>query len=114
MTELREIAEWLIAKIRENGPRRTYQDRTVREIRERFGEEWSYRNANGNWAIDKRVLRDFQPLKDEFIVWNRGDQSWGVYTQEKLDRERERDERRQAEKTERDTARASRKAEQDR
>ncbi|MEY9853142.1 hypothetical protein ABH923_002820 [Leifsonia sp. EB41] len=63
MTEPTDIAEWLIAKIRENGARRTYQDRTVREIREQFGEEWSYRNPNGNWAINKRVLREFQPLR---------------------------------------------------
>lgn len=111
MTEPGEIAQWLIHTIRENGPRRTRQDQVVREIRERFGEEWSYRNANGNWAIDRRVLQQFQPLKDELIVWNRGDQSWSVYTQEKLDRERERDQRRDAVKRERDAARAAQEAE---
>ncbi len=32
-----------------------YQDRAVHQIMREFGVEWSYVNANGNRAIDKRI-----------------------------------------------------------
>jgi hypothetical protein len=100
MSDKKEIGAWLLAFIRENGERRTYQTQAVRAIREKFGEEWSYRNHNGNWAIDKGVLAEFGKLRDEFIEWDRSDQSWRVLTPEKLEWKREREARRAESKAE--------------
>lgn len=93
MTDKHEIAGWLIAQIRENGQRRTYQSRTVQLIRQTFGEEWSYTNHNGNWAIDTAVLTEFRRIKnDPHIYWDRSDQSWRVLTPDQLSYMREREE----------------------
>ncbi|WP_104132664.1 hypothetical protein [Cryobacterium sp. M91] len=86
MADKYEIAEWLMNEVRTNGPRRSYQSRLVRAMRDKFGQEWAYKNHNGNPAIDKGVLRHFGTLKDEFILWDRSDQSWRVVTPEDLER----------------------------
>lgn len=78
MSDAAVIAQSIIDEIRANGPRRTYQSRVVRRIRDDFGEEWSYKNHNGNWAIDKKILAALRPFKDESIHWDRGSQSWRV------------------------------------
>lgn len=88
-----EIAEWLILEIRSNGQRRSYQSNMVGEIRKVFGEEWSYRNHNGNWAIDKGVLTEFRKLKDDHTIWDRSDQSWRIVTDEQLGHIKEREAR---------------------
>jgi hypothetical protein len=89
MASAEDVAQWLIAAIRSNGTKRSYQQRLVALIRKEFGEEWSYRNKNGNWAIDRGVLSEFGKLKDEHVVWERSDQSWRVVTDEQLARLRE-------------------------
>lgn len=69
-----EIAQWMIDQFEE---RRTISQYIMaRRIRETFGEEWLYRNQNGNPAIDKKVLAEFRKLKDESIEWDRGSQEW--------------------------------------
>lgn len=80
MATAEEIAQSMISEIRENGDRPTYQSSVVQRIREEFGEEWSYLNDNGRWAIDPKVLRSFRKLKDETVVWDRWDQSWRIDT----------------------------------
>ncbi|MFF2485262.1 DUF6953 family protein [Microbacterium sp. NPDC058062] len=101
-----DIAQSIIAEIQTNGQRRTYQSRVVRRIREEFGEEWSYKNHNGNWAIDRKVLTALGPLKSEHVIWDRSDQSWRIVTDEQLTMLREREERRRKLREER----AARKA----
>jgi hypothetical protein len=107
MANAQEVAQWLIATIRSNGSRRSAQQRLVAQIRKEFGEEWSYRNQNGNWAIDRGVLSEFGKLKDEHIVWERSDQTWRVVDDEQLARLREIEARRK----ERREAVAARRAE---
>jgi hypothetical protein len=85
MADKEEIAQWLINEIRTNGGKRSYQNRLVHEIRQRFGQEWSYTNHNGNHAIDKGVLKEFNKLKDEYVYWERSDQSWRIVTPEQLE-----------------------------
>lgn len=80
------IGEWLFKKIREASPRHYYQTHAVMHIRTSFGEEWSYKNQNGNWAISKEVLKEFGKLKetDLNIQWDSGSQAWQRLTDEKL------------------------------
>lgn len=91
MTTPQDIAQWLMDEIAERGRNRSYQRTLVPKIRERFGEEWLYKNHNGNWAIDRRVLKAFGPLKTENVLWERADQSWRMVDDEELARIRERD-----------------------
>ncbi|NRD26347.1 hypothetical protein [Frigoribacterium sp. VKM Ac-2836] len=93
MTTAQDIAHWLLEQIQDNGQRRTYQERIVRIIRNDFGEAWSYRNQNGNWAIDRTILREFGKLKSDHLIWDRSDQSWRIVTDDQLDLIRQREER---------------------
>lgn len=94
VTSANEIAEWLINRIRDNGRNRTYQQSAVEDLRSTFGDEWSYENHNGNWAISKAVLKAFRPLKDDHVIWDRSDQSWRVVDDKELAYLREQEERR--------------------
>ncbi|MGH3690759.1 MAG: DUF6953 family protein [Microbacterium sp.] len=94
MTEAQDVAQWLIGEIEDNGRKRSYQSVLVRRLREKFGDDWVYKNHNGNMAIDRRVLKAFQPLKSPNVIWERSDQSWRVASDEDLVRIKEREERR--------------------
>lgn len=78
------IGAWLLEVIEDSAPRSVYQSQAVREIRNTFGEEWSYRNNNGKWAISKEVLKEFNTLKHARIQWDRGSQFWHIVSDEKL------------------------------
>ncbi len=52
---------------------RMYQSDVVAKIAERFGEEFTYENENGNPAIDKRILRAFKKITDDTAVSERRD-----------------------------------------
>lgn len=110
MTAPREIAQWIMAQIVERGRNRTYQRRLVPQIRELFGDEWLYKNHNNNWAIDRRILKEFGPLKTENVLWERGDQSWRIVDDEELLRVRERDAMRKQRREDAAKARAERGA----
>jgi hypothetical protein len=58
-----------MAQIVERARSCTNQRRLVPQIRELFGDEWLYKNQNNNWAIDRRVLREFAPLKTPYVLW---------------------------------------------
>jgi len=47
------------------------QQDAVSMIRTEFGEEFLYENANGNLAIDKRVLAEFRRLTKDTVVWEK-------------------------------------------
>lgn len=78
-----------MAQIVERGRSCTNQRRLVPQIRELFGDEWLYKNQNNNWAIDRRVLREFAPLKTPYVLWEPGDQPWRLVDDEELVRIRE-------------------------
>jgi hypothetical protein len=47
------------------------QQDAVNMIRKEFGEEFLYENANGNVAIDNRVLAEFRKLTKDTVVWEK-------------------------------------------
>jgi hypothetical protein len=105
MTTPEDVGRWLHETILENNARRSYQSTIVRRIRNELGEEFSYRNRNGNWAIDKTVLKEFNRIRDEHIVWDRSDQSWRVLDDDQLANYREREARKAAMRAEREERR---------
>jgi len=52
-----------------------YQSQIVNAIIEKFGDEYIYRNKNGNRAISPEVLKLFRQLTRD-VVWERGSQRW--------------------------------------
>ena len=69
-----QIAHWMLDQVEDRGG--LYQHRAVRHIIREFGVEWSYVNANGNRAIDERILAAFRTLSEHDVIWNRGARAW--------------------------------------
>ncbi len=69
-----QIAEWMVEEL-ERG-QYLYQQVVASEIAERFGEEFTYVNQNGNLAIDPRVLAAFRRITEDTVVWERGERMW--------------------------------------
>jgi hypothetical protein len=75
MEERKTIAQWLYDKILSEG--HVDQETAVQEIREKFGEQYTYETESGGEAIDAAVLRQFRKLnKDKTIDWENSDHSW--------------------------------------
>lgn len=74
MTTARDVAEWMLSQL-EIKPN-LYQETASRLIRQQFGDDFVYRNENGNWAISAKVLKQFRDLSAGAVVWERGDKSW--------------------------------------
>jgi hypothetical protein len=74
MATAKEIAEWILSQLPETAF--LYQSRVSRGIRQQFGEEFTYRNKNGNWAIRKDILDEFRKLTPDDLVWSRSQQAW--------------------------------------
>ena len=69
-----EVAQWMLSSVLETG--RLYQETGVYSIRDKFGEEFTYINENGNLAIDKNVLKAFRKISNDLVIWERGDRAW--------------------------------------
>ena len=74
-----KIAHWLYDKIMEEGD--VYHSDAVREIAEKFGEEYTYSNENGNPVIDRKVLGEFRKFKGNNITWDRAELFWHKETE---------------------------------
>lgn len=69
-----DVATWMLEKLRDEGL--LYQEVVVHEIAERFGERFTYHNANGNLAISRAVLDAFRKLSGDDMVWCRSERYW--------------------------------------
>jgi len=67
-------AEWIMAEV--DTGKRVYQDRVARHVRQSIGEDLTYKNQNGNWALDKRINEAFKKISKDRVVWERSDQCW--------------------------------------
>ncbi|KJS00964.1 MAG: membrane protein [Desulfobulbaceae bacterium BRH_c16a] len=70
----KEVAEWMVDQF--NNQFWLYQEDTVYKIKNKFGTEFVYQNENGNYAISKKVLKEFKSLTEGKIVWERGQRAW--------------------------------------
>jgi hypothetical protein len=70
----KEVAEWMMEELARTSY--LYQETTVYDISEKFGDEFTYVNENGNLAIDKKVLSAFKKLNEGNVVWDRGEKAW--------------------------------------
>jgi len=55
-----------------------YQWEAVLELQSRLGDDFTYLNESGNFAIDRRVLRAFRHLTEDDVVWRRKEGCWVI------------------------------------
>jgi len=68
-----EVSEWMAERVTADG----YLDQSVAvaEIESLFGEQFVY-DKDGSQRIDKGVLKKFEALTKETVVWERRDLRW--------------------------------------
>jgi len=70
----RDVAQWMLETVQ---ARRTLDQGTAaHQIRQQFGSEYVYTNANGNWGISPAVLKEFRKLSGDTVIWDRGYKEW--------------------------------------
>jgi hypothetical protein len=65
-----DVAQWMLAQVQQKP---LYQDQAAWEILRSFGKQFTYDNANGNVAIGKDVLKEFNKFSADNVVWSRGE-----------------------------------------
>jgi hypothetical protein len=70
----KDVAEWMAAELERT--RELDQETAVDRIARLFGKEFTYTNENGNPAIDRRVLKEFRKLSEDYVVWDQGERMW--------------------------------------
>jgi hypothetical protein len=74
MSTASEVAKWMIGQLKENTF--LYQQEVAYHIAEKFGEDFTHYNRNGNLAINPDVLAAFRSLTGDEVVWERGQRCW--------------------------------------
>jgi hypothetical protein len=74
MATPKAIAKWMLEELK----RETIlcQEVVAHEISMQFSEEFTYMNANGELAIDERVLREFRDLTKDIVLAVGGERVW--------------------------------------
>jgi hypothetical protein len=68
------VARWMADQLAGDQP--LYQNEAADEIQDRFGDDFTYENDNGNLAISRSVLKAFRALTEETVVWDRSERAW--------------------------------------
>ena len=68
------VAEWMVSEIRNKGILR--QEEAIAHIRTNFGEQFVFRNENGNESIEKEVKKAFRKLHAGKVAWDRDAFFW--------------------------------------
>lgn len=79
MTTAKDVADWMFAQL--TASRYLDQETVVWKVEKQFGQHFVYDNANGNPAIDKKVLSEFRKLTEGIAVWDRSDRAWRLLQQ---------------------------------
>jgi Family of unknown function (DUF6953) len=73
MPDYKKVAEWMLTQFR---GRVLYQEAVVHKIKIKFGDEYYYKNNNGNYSIHRKVLTEFRKLTEGKVTWSRGEKAW--------------------------------------
>lgn len=71
-----EVADWMLAELERREPNGLRQHDAAIAIEQHFGDEYVYRNANFNRAIEKSVLAAFRHITRDTVVWDRSRRHW--------------------------------------
>ncbi|GIP24264.1 hypothetical protein [Paenibacillus sp. J22TS3] len=69
-----QIAEWMIQEIRQRGILR--QEEAIEYVRSHFGEQYVFRNENGNVSLAKEVRNAFRKQHGGRVAWDRDGFFW--------------------------------------
>jgi hypothetical protein len=69
-----EVAVWMLEELER--VKFLYQETAVYDIATKFGQQFTYINANGNMAIRKGVLDAFAKLTGDAVVFERTERMW--------------------------------------
>lgn len=70
----KDVAQWMADTLAKD---EVLSQRTAAlTIAQTFGEEFVYRNKNGNFAIDANVLKEFNKLTKDTAIWIRKRYCW--------------------------------------
>jgi hypothetical protein len=72
--ENKDVAAWMMEILQ--AKKELYQEETVYNIHKRFGDKFTYINGNGNLAIAKGILTEFNKISGADVVWSRGARFW--------------------------------------
>ncbi|MTV30106.1 hypothetical protein GJ654_03755 [Rhodoblastus acidophilus] len=64
---------WMVEELQRKN--HLYQEEAAWDIQRKFGKPFVYDNANGNPAISRGVLNEFNKLTPD-VVWSRGERFW--------------------------------------
>ncbi len=70
----KQVAQWMVEQLKR--VKYLHQHTAAYEIRDSFGEEFTYINQHGNLSINREVLREFRSLTEGAVVWERGERLW--------------------------------------
>lgn len=69
-----DVAAWMVKEIEFKGV--VYQTDVIREVREKFGEQFVFVNEHGNASLEKEVKKAFRKLHRGKIAWDRDGFCW--------------------------------------
>lgn len=70
----KDVAEFMVKELAQNGI--LYQEGLVQKIQKLFGDEFVFANNHGTLSIDRKVLREFNKIKGEKVLWDRDGCCW--------------------------------------
>ncbi len=74
MTTPKTVAEWMLEELKNETI--LVQEVVAHEISLLYGEEFTYTDANGELAVDERVLSEFRSLAENMIISVGGERVW--------------------------------------
>ena len=74
MATAEDVARWMLEEVSSKGY--LEQEAAFFEIETRFGEGFTYMNESGGNSIDKKVLRAFNKISGDEVVWARVSRYW--------------------------------------
>lgn len=74
MTTAQDVANWMFEQFQNTNW--LYQESIVYKIKNEFGANFVYMNANGNYGISKEVLKHFRALTEGKAIWERAERAW--------------------------------------
>lgn len=79
MTTASEVAAWMLEQIKTK--KELYQDEAFHEIERSFGKSFAYQNDVGSNVISPSVLKRFNQISKDDVVWSRSYKHWRLREQ---------------------------------
>jgi hypothetical protein len=74
MMNAKDVAKYMLEELKKNII--LHQEGIVHRIQEKFGDEFVFKNNYGTLSIDRKVLREFNKIKGEDVVWDKEGRCW--------------------------------------